>query len=196
MGSEMCIRDSYASALFRGIRPDPSVTDAVFRRLAEEKRNLVLIGMPTCGKTTVGRLLAEQTGKRFVDTDDEIARKLGQPVPDYIRAAGEPAFRAVEHDTVAEIARESGCVIATGGGAILDPDNVRALSRNGVVIFLDRSPDKLLAAPDRPLSSDPAKLAALYKTRYPLYRQAAEITVSSDPSPREVAEAVQKELSR
>ena len=87
-------------------------------------------------------------------------------------------------------------MIATGGGAILDPDNVRALARNGVLIFLDRSPEKLLAASDRPLSSDPAKLAALYEKRYPLYRKAADITVPSDTPPESVAQAVWKELTR
>ena len=186
----------YASARFRGIEPDPTGIESVFRRIDGEKKNLVFIGMPTCGKTTVGRLLAAQTGKAFVDTDDEIAAKIGEPVPDYIRRVGEPAFRATEHEVVADVAQRSGCVIATGGGAILDPDNVRALARNGVLIFLDRSPEKLLAAPDRPLSSDPAKLAALYEKRYPLYRKAADITVPSDTPPESVAQAVWKELTR
>lgn len=185
----LCAQAVRAMALFLDREFDPSLTERAFQALRSEKENLVLIGMPSCGKTTVGKLLAQKIGKPFVDTDALLAETLG-PVPDFIRTHGESAFRASERDAVARAALESGQVIATGGGAILDPDNLRALRRNGRVIFLDRSLSMLKPSPDRPLSATPEALKGLYETRLPLYRAAADLTVAADDSPEAVASLI------
>ena len=183
----------YASAAFLGREPDPALIDTAFRAVRSGKRNLVLTGMPSAGKTTVGRALAALTGREFVDTDAEIVGRIGMPIADYFARAGEPAFRAVEREVIAEQSRRDGIVLATGGGSVLDGRNVRALRRNGLVVFLDRSPDKLTATSDRPLSSDPEALRRLYRERYALYCRAADLHLSADGRPEEIALAIQKE---
>lgn len=184
----------HASALFTGDVPKSETIDSAYRALLAQTQNLVLIGMPSCGKSTVGSLLAAQTRKPLRDTDALLAEHVGMSTADYLRKNGEPEFRRVEKVIVAQAAAESGVVLATGGGVILDPDNIRALRRNGLLIFLDRSPDKLVATADRPLSADPAALATRYAERYPLYRAAADLTVCADGTPEEIAQTVLEAL--
>ena len=155
--------------------------------------NIVLIGMPSSGKTTVGRLLAQRTGKEFVDTDALVEQAVGMPVPPYFAAKGESAFREREKEAVASAAASGGKVIATGGGAILRPENLRALRRTGRLVFLDRSPDKLTATADRPLSADPEALRRRYEERYDIYCAAADLRVNGDGSPEDTAERIEKE---
>ena len=142
-GLEMLVRQAAAScALFTGLPVAEQTVRAVCQRLGRELENLVLIGMPGSGKTTVGRLLAQKTGLRFVDSDEEAASVAGKPIPELIREAGdaipelireagEAPFRALEAAVLSELSRRSGLVIATGGGAVLDADNVRRLRQNG-----------------------------------------------------------------
>ena len=149
--------------------------------------------MPSSGKTTVGRLLAQRTGKEFVDTDALVEQAVGMPVPAYFAAKGESAFREREKEAVASAAASGGKVIATGGGAILRPENLRALRRTGRLVFLDRSPDKLTATADRPLSADPEALRRRYEERYDIYCAAADLRVNGDGSPEDTAERSEKE---
>ncbi len=169
----------YASALFLGTSPDGGLVDRAYRGVLDEKRNIVLVGMPSSGKTSVGKALAERTGKRFLDTDALIETKAGQTVAEIFRARGERGFRALERATVAEVSKEGGCVVATGGGAVLDPLNLRDLRRNGTVVFLDRPPERLLVTEDRPLSTDAVALARLYRERIGLY-ETADLHVRAD----------------
>lgn len=185
----------WASAIFLDKDVETSLIDKAFSLVMEQKENIILIGMPTSGKTTVGRLLAEISQKRFYDTDRMITKKIGT-ISDYITQNGEPAFRAVEREIITKAARLSGCIIATGGGAVLDPENVRALKRNGRLVFLDRALNNLKAASDRPLSSDINRLAKLYEVRYPIYKKAADICVDGNIQPLNVAKAVLKEIKK
>ena len=136
--------------------------------------------MPGSGKTTIGQRLAQALGRRFVDTDDLIEEKHG-PIPDIFAAFGEAVFRQYEYDAAVAAAEMTNAVIATGGGIILNDANMQALKRTGVIVFLDRPLDKLIAGTDtsyRPLLSRTAKrhkLTALYEKRYPLYNKYAEI---------------------
>ncbi len=173
---------------------DDSVLEDAFASLRREKENLVLIGMPTSGKSTVGRLLAAGTGKELLDTDELLSRRIGS-VPDYIRQHGEAAFRAAEKETIASLSRESGKIIATGGGAILDEGNVRSLKRNGRLVFLDRPLSKLIPAADRPLSASEDRLRELYHFRRPLYLRAADLVISADVPPEAVAAAIRREAN-
>ena len=157
-------------------------TVRVFQDLYKAKRNLVLTGMPSCGKSTLGRLLAEKSGRRFVDTDALIPEKAGKPIPQIFAEDGEARFRAWESEVIRLLAQEKGLVIATGGGAVLNWQNVRRLRRNGTILYLKRDLDRLTATADRPLSSDRSALEALFARRKDAYERAAEITVDNNGS--------------
>lgn len=185
----------YASAFFQDQPPEPALIDRAYRTVQQAEQNLVLIGMPSSGKTTVGRLLAARTGRPFLDTDEQFVSKTGIPIPDYFAAHGEAAFRRVEREVIAEAARARGSIIATGGGAVLCAENVRALARTGVLIFLDRAPERLCPTADRPLAASREALAQLYAQRYPLYRAAADLRTDANAAPEQTADAIIKELS-
>lgn len=184
----------YASALFLGKDADDKKTEDVYRRILNEKRNVFLIGMPSSGKSSVGKKLAELTGKEFADTDTMLTDRFGRTISDFISENGEKPFRDEESAVIGQAAEKRGYIIATGGGAVLREENVRAMKKNGTVVFLDRAPDLLTATKDRPLSSTREALEKLYEERYPIYKKAADMTVPSDRSVGEVAEDVRKEL--
>ena len=180
----------YASALFRDIAADGGIIDRVYREVLAEKRNIVLIGMPSCGKSSVGKRTAGLLGKKFIDTDALVEETAGRSIPKIFASEGEAAFRALERSAVAAAAAESGAVIATGGGAVLDPVNVAALGQNGITVFLDRPLSMLAGTADRPLARDAAALARRFEERYPIYTAVADITVPGAGSVDEVAAAV------
>ena len=172
-----------ARSLFDGTELDlAETTGRVFQHLYKAKRNLVLTGMPSSGKSTLGRLLAEKSGRRFVDTDDLIPEKAGKSIPQIFAENGEACFRAWESEVIQTLAQETGLVIATGGGAVLDGQNVRRLRRNGTILYLKRDLERLTATADRPLSSDRSALEALYERRKEAYERAAEIIVDNNGS--------------
>ena len=148
--------------------------------------SLALVGMPGCGKSTVGRHLARQLGLRFVDSDTEIEHRIGMPIRDYFAAQGEPAFRDVEADVIEQLANQPGIVLATGGGAVLRPSNRDALHSHMHVFYLRATPEdlhrRLRNDTQRPLLqvADPLRrLRELYRERDPLYRRAAHFVVES-----------------
>ena len=126
---------AYASALFRGCETSQRDIDLAYQTVRREMENIVLIGMPSSGKSTVGRALAERLGKRFADSDALVTERIGMPIADYFAQRGEAAFREREQEAVADLAATGGQVIATGGGAILRPENVTALRRSGRLVF-------------------------------------------------------------
>lgn len=184
----------YASALFLGKEPNDKKTDEVYREILNDKRNIFLIGMPSSGKSSIGKKLAEMTGRIFEDTDTALTESFGEPVADFIRKNGEKAFRDAESEAVAKAAEGHGRIIATGGGAVLRKENVRAMKQNGVTVFLDRDISLLTATSDRPLSSTKEALEKLYETRLPVYKKAADLTVLSNDAVDAVAEEIRKEL--
>lgn len=185
-----------ACCVFQGKVPDDALTARAYRKVLREKQNLVLIGMPTAGKTSVGRLLAARSGRRFLDTDEALSQQLGVSPADYIQAHGEPDFRAREAALIAALADTSSCVIATGGGVILREENLRLLRQNGLLLFLDRAPEKLCAAADRPLSASREALMQRYHERYARYCAAADLRIAADGSVAEVADTIEKELAQ
>lgn len=147
---------------------------------------LALVGMPGCGKSTVGRHLARQLGLRFLDSDSEIERRIGMPIKDYFAARGEDAFRQVEQDVIEELSALDGVVLATGGGAVLRPSNRDALHSRMHVFYLRSSPEELHRRlrhdTHRPLLqvADPQRrLRDLYRERDPLYRRTAHFVVET-----------------
>ena len=194
-GLYMLVAQALASCeLFIGKRYDPALADRVYGAVRASKQNVVLIGMPGSGKTTLGRMLAEKTGKRFTDTDALIEEKAGCTVAGIFARQGETAFRALETQTLRELAQQTGLVIATGGGAPLRSENVLAMKLNGRVFFLDRSPALLVPTPDRPLALTREALEQRYRERIGVYRAAADFTVQNDGEPEAAAEAIEKEL--
>ena len=184
---------SYASALFRGCETSQRDIDLAYQTVRREMENIVLIGMPSSGKSTVGCALAERLGKRFADSDALVTERIGMPIADYFAQRGEAAFREREQEAVADLAATGGQVIATGGGAILRPENVTALRRSGRLVFLDRSPEKLIATADRPLASDRDALRRRYEERYDLYCAAADLHIDGDGTVEETAQRIEKE---
>lgn len=179
----------YASALFLDKTADESVIDKTYARILKEKRNIVLCGMPSSGKTTVGKEIAKVFGKKFIDTDDVVVEKKKESISDIFEKYGEGEFRKEERLAIEELSKENGLVIATGGGAVLDENNVRALRRNGVILFLDRSLENLVATADRPLSKDKEKLKNLFEKRYDVYTSCADAVIPADG---EIADVVEK----
>ena len=179
-----------AAERFTGKAYPADLTDTVFHALLREKENVVLIGMPGSGKTTVGKAVAAALGRTFVDLDDEIVRKAGCPIPEIFASKGETAFRDIETEVTREIAVQNGLVIATGGGCVLRPENVRALRLNGRLIWLDRPLDQLIPTDDRPTADSAEKMRALYAAREPVYRAAADAVIASDGIVQHVCEGV------
>ena len=145
-----------------------------------------LVGMPGCGKSTVGRHLARQLGMRFVDTDTDIEQRIGMPIRDYFEQHGEAVFRAVEQDAIEELSALPGVVLATGGGAVLRPSNRDALHSRTHVFYLRTTPEELHRRlrhdTQRPLLqvADPLRrLRELYRERDPLYRRTAHFVVEA-----------------
>ncbi len=162
-----------------------SETERILADLQQKMENLVLIGMPGCGKSTVGAALSKLTGKPLVDLDELIIQKAGKPIPQIFAEEGEGAFRALEHQVLVEVASQTGQIIATGGGAVLWSENRLALRRSGRVCFLRRDLS-LLPKDGRPLSQA-NDLQEMYCVRFPLYRDTADCTIDNDSTPEDAA---------
>ena len=179
----------YAAEYFLGRKFDdaPAEIARITAALRKEQLNIALIGMPSSGKTTVGRMLADQLGRKFVDLDDEIVRADGRSIPDIFAAEGEEAFRKLETEQTARFAKEGRQVLSCGGGVIKKPENLRVLRQNGVILFIDRPLSALTVGGGRPLSTSQEALKAMEAQRRPLYLAAADAVV---PNQTTVADAV------
>ena len=164
----------FAAEKFMGIPLGTECIDAIYKKILLQKENIVLTGMPGSGKTTVGKILAEKYGFEFVDTDEYIRLKWGKTPKHIIREDGIDAFRDAETKAIEEISVKSGCVIATGGGAILREKNMDLLRQNGRIWFLDRPLEDIVPTSDRPLSSSAEDLKKRYDERYDIYCSTAD----------------------
>ena len=180
-GFEMLVAQAvYAAEYFTGRTLDcETLIPKISRELQKELQNVVLIGMPGCGKSTVGAALAQKLGKTFVDADAEIERRTGKAIPDIFAQEGEEAFRRYEADVIADLTRQNRQVIACGGGVVKTPQNLHALRQNGPVLWVQRPIEKLATA-GRPLSKGGEALRRMEHERLPLYRAAATGTVCND----------------
>jgi len=170
-----------ASAIFTSREPYPEdVIKEVYEKILSDKENIVLIGMPGCGKSTVGKLIAERLGREFIDTDEVIVKRSGEEIKDIFASKGEKVFRDMETEAVKEVS-DRGCrVIAVGGGAVLRDENVRYLKKNGRLIFLDRPVEQLIPTESRPLASDKEAIMTRYRERYPRYTSVADDMLKTD----------------
>ena len=182
----------YASALFRDIAADGGIIDRVYREVLAEKRNIVLIGMPGAGKTSVGRVLAEKLSKRFIDIDEEIKKITGKSPEEIIGTYGEAKFREIESEVSSFTAKENGAVIATGGGTFLNEKNAVAFQRQGVIIYIERQLEKLETA-NRPISRS-VPISRLFAQREPIYLNYCDEKIANDTTIPVCADEIIKRL--
>lgn len=183
-----------AAELFTGEAiPDRRLEEVIFD-LTAQVRNVVLIGMPGCGKSAIGRALARRLGKSFVDLDHEIVDRAGRPIPEIFAREGEGAFRALESGLVREAGARTGCILSTGGGVVTRRENYAPLHQNGVIVHIRRDLS-LLPTEGRPVSQS-MDLGELWQRREPLYDAFADLTVDNDRTIEDAAEEIVKELNR
>jgi len=177
-----------ASELFQGRKIDDGCIAGIVDAVQKSRENIILVGMPGCGKSTIGKRIAEALGRELADTDAEIVKARGESIPDIFAHEGEEAFRAYEHDAICEVCKRSGLVIATGGGAPTKMNNIRAIKQNGKVVFL-RRPIGELSRDGRPLSQG-SDLNKMYEQREPCYLACADVCADVLATPDESANAV------
>lgn len=170
----------YAIKLFKNIEINDSKIDEVYNKLLSNKLNIVLIGMPSCGKTTIGRKLEKRLNKALYDSDTEIEKIIKTDISNFIRSNGETKFRNIEASVIENLSKQNGLIISTGGGVILNKDNMNRLKQNGIVIFIDRSLDLLTPTKSRPLTSDIESLKKKYNERIDLYNYYGDIKVENN----------------
>lgn len=173
---------------FTGKALDSALCDRVTAQMIASRRNLILIGMPGCGKSTIGKLAAERLGREFIDLDTEIERAAGKPILQIFADDGEDVFRSIEHKVICDICRRSSVVIAAGGGCVTRAENYRPMAQNGVLIWLQRDIGSL-PTEGRPLSQKHSP-AALYEVRKPLYEAFADAKAANTGTAADTAEQI------
>lgn len=179
-GLAMLVRQATAAAEFfhSGSGNFASRTEEILKELESSIENIVLIGMPGCGKSSIGRILAKRTGRVLSDTDEKVREISGRTPAEIIKADGEEAFRKIETEAVRLLSKEHSHIIATGGGVVTRKENVRLLKQNGRLFFLDRDPDKL-STYNRPLSQN-GGVYRIYEERYPVYRSCCDVRIENN----------------
>ena len=193
-GLEMLIAQAKQSVeFFLDKSIDDQIIDDIYQDMLRERCNIVLIGMPSAGKTTIGKMLENRMQKEFIDLDDIIIEKAGKSIPEIFEESGEAGFRAIETEAAIEVSKLNNKIIATGGGTIKHKVNMDYLRQNGITIFIDRDVDKLISSdPNRPLSKSSDALAKMHAERLPLYQKyAAYVAVNNSDIKSTVTEIVE-----
>ena len=191
-GLRMLVAQAKESAeWFTGKPIRDDVVEEIHSLLSRQMENIILIGMPGCGKSTVGKLLSELTGKPFIDADISIEQLAGKPIPEIFAQDGEDLFRELETQVLNQLGMGSGNIIATGGGCVTRQENYPLLHQNGKIFWLQRS-ISTLPTDGRPLSQT-GKLNEMYQIRQPMYRAFADYTIDNNGSPLSAAQQICKE---
>ena len=182
-----------ASALFLHRTYDESILSGLYKQFRRNQENIVLIGMPGSGKSTIGEALAKLTGRTLIDIDNRITEEVGA-ISDYILIHGEPAFRAIESRIITDVGKQTGLIISTGGGAVTTPENFAPLRQNGRIYEIYRPLEKLDTT-GRVLSSGGIeRLQELYTVRAPLYARFRQAQVLNTGTPESVAQRILTDL--
>ena len=177
-----------AAEVFTGGKIFDEVIEKIYRQLSHQMKNIVLIGMPGCGKSTIGALLAEKLGRTLADADEKIIALAGKSIPEIFAQDSEPTFRDWETKALTELGKQSGRVIATGGGCVTQKRNYPLLHQNGYLVWLERDWSKL-PTDGRPLSQA-NDLGKMYAARKPLYEAFADIRVENTGTPEETVQKI------
>lgn len=180
--------------LFLNKKIDDNVIEKIVKQIENSLKNIILIGMPGCGKSSVGKLLSEKLDREFIDTDCEIEKSENKKIPEIFSQTGEEYFRKIETKILEIFSKESGKIIATGGGIVTRKINCDLLKQNSIIIFIDRSIESL-SNENRPLSKDKKAIEKLYSERIDLYRGLADITVKNDGEIENVVEEIYENIS-
>ena len=170
----------FASSIFQNRKVDYQKIDDVYTQLLNDKRNIVFIGMPTSGKSTFGKLLAEKLNRNFFDCDDIIQKEEKMTISQIFQTKSENYFRQKEHEVISKLSKENSSVIATGGGAVLNSDNIDLLRQNGLILLLERDLKLLFSDSSRPTVSSYEKLVDIYNKRHDLYHNSNDIIIVND----------------
>ena len=181
-----------AAEWFAGTAFSDEKIPKIHATLRRQMENIILIGMPGCGKSTIGRKLAETLGKEFIDADQALEVHFGRPITEIIPQDGEPAFRAMETEILQMLGKRSGLIIATGGGCVTQARNYPLLHQNSTIFWLMRDLEKL-PTHGRPLSQK-NKLSELYKVRKPLYEAFADVTIDNDGNAEQTIQQILEAL--
>lgn len=177
-----------AAEWFLNRKLDDDLIGDVYRKMQLQMENIILIGMPGCGKSTVGKKIADALGKQFVDADEALVKTFGRSIPDIFAEEGEAGFRDKETKILTELGKQSGLVIATGGGCVTQAHNYPLLHQNGTIFWLTRDLE-LLPTEGRPLSQS-NKLSDMYRIRKPLYEKFADHRIDNNGSCEETVAAI------
>lgn len=187
----------FATEKIKGASIQEKLFQSVLDTYYINQLNIVLIGMPSAGKTTIGKLLETKLHKSFIDMDEIIVQDTHTSIPEIFKRSGEAGFRKLETMTALKLSVLNQKIIGTGGGTIKNKINIDLLKLNGVVIFIDRDLDKLVTYdPNRPLSSSQEAVKKLYEERFPIYQKYADITVKNNDKIEDTVEKIICELNR
>lgn len=180
-GLRMLVYQAVAACeFFIGKKPDDNVSESIITELVNENENIVLTGMPGSGKSTIGKELSASLKKEFIDTDALIVEREKREISDIFATDGEAYFRNVEKEVIKEVSLRKNVIISTGGGCILNPENIKNLKANGRIFFLDRKPEDLVPTDDRPLANEKSKIMKLYEERLPIYQRTADYIINGE----------------
>ena len=177
-----------SSEWFTGRNISDAVIETIYKKLRKQMENIILIGMPGSGKSTIGKLLAERTGKTFVDADAAIIEEAGISIPEIFSTSGEEGFRQIETAVLRELGKRSGLVIATGGGCVTREENYPLLHQNGHIIWLQRDISSL-PKDGRPLSQA-NDLTDMFNKRQPMYERFADVGLDNNLSPEDTVRRI------
>ena len=177
-----------AAEWFTGDCISDDVIDPIMKKLEAQMQNIVLIGMPGCGKSTIGKLLSEKTGRIFIDADEQIIHKAGKSIPEIFANDGEEVFREWETKALVELGKQSGLIIATGGGCVTKERNYKLLHQNGTIFWIRRKLDDL-PTKGRPLSEQ-TDLREMYRIREPLYDSWKDRFIDNFGTPEDAANGI------
>jgi shikimate dehydrogenase len=186
----MLVRQAMAAdRWFTGQPMDEALAIPCMNHLLKQRRSIVLIGMPTSGKSTIAQQIHELTGRDLVEMDEILTERLGMPISQCFAEKGEACFRAAESELAKELT-SGNAVISCGGGVVKNPDNMRYLSRNGLVFWIDRDPSLLFGSASRPLSQSKKDIQRLYEERKDLYRRYSDIRIENNGTSEEAVRKI------
>ena len=170
----------YAAGIFLDEKILENEIDRIYNIIKKQKENIVLIGMPSSGKSTIGIEIAKLLNKEYIDTDSLIEEKINMPISNFLSKENEDEFRDIEEEIIKNVSKLNNKIISTGGGVIKRNINIKRLKQNAIIVFIDRSLDKLLTTSSRPLSSNKTDLENLYHQRYNIYKSSSDIIVDNN----------------